>query len=100
TPSQFFSLSLHDALPIYIPFYYALADAFTVCDYAFCSSLTGTTPNRLHLWTGTCRDSATAPPRVLNSECDFDSEASYKTFLERLDRKSTRLNSSHVKISY
>ena len=35
-----------------IPFYYALADAFTVCDQAFCSSLTGTTANRLYLWTG------------------------------------------------
>ena len=38
-----------------IPFYYALADAFTMCDQAFCSSLTGTTPNRLYLWTGTIR---------------------------------------------
>ena len=27
-----------------IPFYYALADAFTVCDQNFCSSLNGTTP--------------------------------------------------------
>ncbi|HSC39603.1 MAG TPA: alkaline phosphatase family protein, partial [Chitinophagaceae bacterium] len=31
-----------------IPFYYALADAFTVGDQHFCSSLTGTTPNRLY----------------------------------------------------
>ena len=31
-----------------LPFYYALADAFTVCDQNFCSSLTPTTPNRLH----------------------------------------------------
>ncbi len=38
-----------------IPFYFALADAFTVCDQNFCSCLTGTTPNRLHLWTGTIR---------------------------------------------
>ena len=38
-----------------LPFYYALADAFTVCDQNFCSSLTPTTPNRLHLWTGTIR---------------------------------------------
>lgn len=29
-----------------IPFYYALADAFTVCDQHFCSSLTGTSANR------------------------------------------------------
>ena len=36
-----------------IPFYYAFADAFTICDQAFCSSLTGTTPNRCYLWTGT-----------------------------------------------
>ncbi|MET3878091.1 phosphocholine-specific phospholipase C [Chitinophaga sp. OAE865] len=35
------------------PFYYALADAFTVCDHYFCSSLTGTSPNRSMFWTGT-----------------------------------------------
>src|SRR5262245_4728528 len=39
-----------------IPFYYSLADAFTVCDHNFCSSLTGTTPNRLYFWTGTIRE--------------------------------------------
>lgn len=38
-----------------LPFYYALADAFTICDHSFCSSLTGTTPNRLFFWTGTIR---------------------------------------------
>jgi len=38
-----------------VPFYYALADAFTVCDQHFCSSLTGTTPNRLFFFTGTIR---------------------------------------------
>jgi phospholipase C len=38
-----------------IPFYYGLADAFTVCDQAFCSVLGPTIPNRLHLWTGTLR---------------------------------------------
>ncbi|UKT63569.1 phosphocholine-specific phospholipase C [Pedobacter mucosus] len=38
-----------------IPFYYDLADAFTVCDQHFCSSLTGTTPNRLFFFTGTIR---------------------------------------------
>jgi len=38
-----------------IPFYYALADAFTVCDQHFCSSLTGTTPNRLFFFTGSVR---------------------------------------------
>jgi len=38
-----------------VPFYYALADAFTICDHYFCSSLTGTTPNRLFFWTGNIR---------------------------------------------
>src|SRR4051794_2820286 len=32
-----------------LPSYYALADAFTICDQNFCSSQTGTTPNRLYL---------------------------------------------------
>src|SRR5690242_20113628 len=41
-----------------IPFYYSLADAFTICDQHFCSSLTGTTPNRLYFWTGTIREKA------------------------------------------
>ena len=38
-----------------VPFYYAMADAFTICDHNFCSSLTGTTPNRLFFWTGNVR---------------------------------------------
>src|SRR5262245_45796312 len=43
-----------------LPFYYALADAFTICDQNFCSSLTGTTANRLHLMTGTIREKQNA----------------------------------------
>ena len=34
-------------------FYYALADAFTVCDAYFCSVHGPTNPNRMHLFTGT-----------------------------------------------
>src|ERR1700754_2624729 len=69
-----------------IPFYYALADAFTVCDQNFCSCLTGTTPNRLHLWTGTIRSkpSADSPAHVLNSDADYSTEVSWSTFPERL----------------
>ena len=36
-----------------IPFHYALADAFTVCDHYFCSVMGPTNPNRLYLWSGT-----------------------------------------------
>lgn len=35
-----------------IPFHYALADAFTVCDNYFCSIAGPTCPNRVMLWTG------------------------------------------------
>lgn len=70
-----------------IPFYYALADAFTVCDHHFCSSLTGTTPNRLHFWTGTIREKqdVDAMPMVYNSDVDYGREASWKTFPEILE---------------
>ena len=68
-----------------LPFYYALADAFTVCDQNFCSSLTGTTPNRLHLWTGTIREKPNAPANVRNSEVDYGAPARWTTFPERLE---------------
>ncbi len=70
-----------------IPFYYALADAFTVCDQNFCSSLTGTTPNRLYLWSGTIREepSMNAKANIRNSDVEYASEASWTTFPERLE---------------
>jgi phospholipase C len=35
-----------------IPFHYALADAYTICDHYFCSILSSTGPNRTYLWSG------------------------------------------------
>jgi phospholipase C len=35
-----------------LPWHFALADAFTVCDQFFCSIRSSTTPNRLYLMTG------------------------------------------------
>ena len=69
-----------------LPFYYALADAFTVCDQNFCSSLTGTTPNRLFFWTGTLRDPRNpgAKANVRNENVDYGAEVSWTTFPERL----------------
>lgn len=68
-----------------IPFYYALADAFTVCDQNFCSSLTGTTPNRLYFWTGAIRADKNDPARVYNDQTDYPYEAGWTTFPERLE---------------
>jgi phospholipase C len=36
-----------------LPFHYALADAFTICDNYHCSVFGPTNPNRLYGWTGT-----------------------------------------------
>lgn len=70
-----------------IPFYYDLADAFTVCDQNFCSSLTGTTPNRLYLWSGTVLPSPTRAGNacVRNDEVDYAHEARWTTLPERLE---------------
>jgi len=69
-----------------IPFYYALADAFTVCDQNFCSSLTGTNPNRLYFWTGTIRPEQHENSRahVWNDDMDYGT-LNWKTFPERLE---------------
>jgi len=72
-----------------VPFYYAMADAFTICDHNFCSSITGTTPNRLFFWTGNIRpdlkgDSVAA---VLNSFAESRDNAyvDWSTFPELLE---------------
>ena len=69
-----------------IPFYYAFADAFTVCDQSFCSSLTGTNPNRLYFWTGTVRNEQheNSRPHVWNDDMDY-STLKWATFPERLE---------------
>ncbi|TDP63792.1 phosphocholine-specific phospholipase C [Roseateles toxinivorans] len=36
-----------------LPFQFAMANAFTICDHYHCSTQTGTNTNRLLLWTGT-----------------------------------------------
>lgn len=70
-----------------IPFYYSLADAFTVCDQHFCSSLTGTGPNRLYLWTGTIREEQheNSKANVWNEDVDYGAWANWKTYPERLE---------------
>ena len=72
-----------------IPFYYSLADAFTICDHNFCSALTGTTPNRLYFWTGTIRQTPDEHARanVWNEDADYDTMVDWKTFPERLEEE-------------
>src|SRR6185312_7396572 len=70
-----------------IPFYYALADAFTVCDQHFCGVMTSTSPNRSMFWTGTVRDhrNASANACVRNSDYPIGGQ-SWMTFPERLQQ--------------
>ncbi|MEJ2902860.1 phospholipase C, phosphocholine-specific [Pedobacter panaciterrae] len=71
-----------------IPFYYSLADAFTVCDHNFCSILTGTSPNRCFFWTGKIREeqNATSTAHHSNGYIDGSENVSWSTFPERLSK--------------
>ena len=69
------------------PFYYSLADAFTVCDQHFCSSLTGTNPNRFYWMTGSLRENpadGTSLAYVWNLTNDRTPSLGWKTYPERL----------------
>jgi phospholipase C len=68
-----------------IPFYYALADAFTVCDQNFCSSLTGTDPNRVYFWAGNVREKLDESARPYVQNDDIESGVEWSTFPEKLE---------------
>jgi len=66
-----------------IPFHYALADAFTICDAYHCSVMGPTDPNRYHMWTGWVgNDGAAGGPVITNAEVGYD----WSTYPERLER--------------
>jgi phospholipase C len=68
-----------------LPFYYALADAFTVCDQNYCSVMTSTTPNRSAFWTGTIRDRQHAGSKVyMRNDEILSGGMTWKTYPERL----------------
>jgi phospholipase C len=68
-----------------IPFYYALADAFTVCDQNFSGAMTETTPNRSIFWTGTVRKDAASPAHLVNDDY-FGDPVEWPTFPEQLQK--------------
>src|SRR5262249_44491840 len=66
-----------------IPFIYALADAFTICDAYHCSFLGATDPNRYHMWTGWVgNDGRGGGPVINNAEEGYD----WSTYPERLEK--------------
>jgi phospholipase C len=70
-----------------IPFHYALADAFTVCDAYHCALLGPTDPNRYHMWTGWVgNDGSGGGPIVDNAEAGYG----WSTYPERLTAAGIR----------
>lgn len=68
-----------------LPFNYALADGFTICDQHFCSAMTSTTPNRLFLWTGTIREQQNGSSKANIRNPDMQhGMAKWETFPEKL----------------
>ncbi|TWG21025.1 phospholipase C [Actinoplanes teichomyceticus] len=66
-----------------LPYHFALADAFTVCDNYHCSLLGPTDPNRYHMWTGWVgNDGRGGGPVITNAEAGYD----WTTYPERLER--------------
>ncbi|WP_030917605.1 phosphocholine-specific phospholipase C [Streptomyces sp. NRRL B-24720] len=64
-----------------IPFHYALADAFTVCDAYHCSFIGATDPNRYYMWSGhTGNDGTGGGPVLDNKEAGYG----WTTYPERL----------------
>ncbi|ARP73235.1 phospholipase C, phosphocholine-specific [Streptomyces pluripotens] len=71
-------LNRHD-----IPFHYALADAFTICDAYHCSLIGSTDPNRYYMWTGhTGNDGTGGGPVLGNDEAGYG----WTTYPERLEQ--------------
>jgi phospholipase C len=70
-----------------IPFHYALADAFTICDNYHCSLLTATDPNRYYMWTGYAGNDGTDGSQGPTGPVLDNAEAGYnwQTYPERLD---------------
>lgn len=76
-----------------IPFQFALAEAFTLCDAYHCSFHGGTNPNRLFLWSGTNDGAARAGgPAIGNSHDRLPADGgapvpyTWTTYVERLQQ--------------
>ncbi len=66
-----------------IPYHYALADAFTICDAYHCSLLGPTSPNRYHMWTGWVGNDGQGGGPVVDNE---DGSFTWTTYPERLEK--------------
>src|SRR3984957_3796590 len=72
-----------------LPYWYSLADAFTICDNYHCSVMGPTHPNRLYAWSGTLDPAGEegGPVIVTNSASSFIGSAKWRTMPEELQSK-------------
>ncbi len=69
-----------------VPFHWALAEAFTICDNYHCSVLGPTNPNRLYMWTGMIDPSGTGGGPIIDDSPAFNNIIlSWTTYPERLE---------------
>ncbi|MFD5733145.1 phosphocholine-specific phospholipase C [Streptomyces sioyaensis] len=66
-----------------IPFHYALADAFTICDSYHCSFMGATDPNRYYMFSGHVGNDGSGGGPVLGNE---EAGYSWTTYPERLEK--------------
>jgi phospholipase C len=69
-----------------IPWQYALADAFTICDSYHCSIQGPTTPNRLYHWTGMIDPAGKSGGPAISNPADYNPVYSWTTYPERLEK--------------
>lgn len=69
-----------------IPFHYALADSFTVCDSYFASCLGPTNPNRVHLMTGMLDVAGSAGGPLLSNSPPTSAGLTWTTYPQRLQQ--------------
>ena len=70
-----------------IPFHWALAQAFTICDNYHCSVLGPTNPNRLYMWTGMIDPEGAGGGPVIDDTPAYNNVIlSWITYPERLQR--------------
>jgi phospholipase C len=69
-----------------IPFQFALAEAFTICDASHCSVFGPTWPNRMYWMTGTIDPEGLGGGPILNNTIPRDRYYHWTTYAERLEQ--------------
>ncbi|MEP7043351.1 MAG: phospholipase C, phosphocholine-specific [Dokdonella sp.] len=69
-----------------IPYHFALADAFTICDAYHCSIMSATGPNRTYLWSGMIDPNGHFEGPIING--GDESGLTWTTYAERLQAAS------------